>query len=138
MKHLVKRTELYEMLWSKEHSIRSIAKDWEMTQGNLKEICKYLDIPIPTNTEKNKIYDNYYVCHKSLSNNSGKPEELEVIVKREGLKTMIDYEGKNERDNQLDFLSAMERYNLLKKTDEVRKSIEREVPLSNNLKNKKK
>ena len=31
----------------------------------------------------------------------------------------------------------MERYNLLKKTDEVRKSIEREVPLSNNLKNKK-
>lgn len=114
MKFIINRQELYNYLWHGEQ-VRPVAKKYSMTSTNLRVICRFLKIPIPSDSTRFNIKKNKPYKVKLLSSNMNIPKELEVEVIKDGLKIIVDYVDKDKKEEVLSFIAEEERANLIDK-----------------------
>lgn len=111
MKHIIDRIEMYNRLWRGEQ-LHTISKEYNMTASNLKEVCSYLKIPIPTDVTRFNIIKKKPYNRRWLDGYRDIPNELEIEVIKEGLKTTVNFLGKKIKGEVLIFLSSEERSEL--------------------------
>ena len=108
------------MLWKGEY-LHNIAYKYGMTMTNMKELCKFLSIPIPSDDTRFNIKTKRDYKHPIFSL-ADYPEELEVEVIKEGQKTIILYEGKQDiqdEKKELTFLDETERETLVNRIKQL-------------------
>lgn len=121
MKYIINRIELYERLWAGEH-LESIAFEYGMTKTNLKELCKFLKVPVPTDSNRFNIITGKPYNYVRLDYWKDVPDNLEIEIRKEGLKTIVDYLGKEDSEmkkEQLSFLESSEKETLISSIEEL-------------------